>query len=88
MIKAKLDFLQPDYIFKEHELKGEDKCVPIGLFTKVNDSTMLNKIIDTNTFRNIGATFAWTKTIFTITTQCAMVVTCAFSQRTLPILKC
>jgi hypothetical protein len=48
---------RPDYVFKEHKLKGEDKMCPNRFITELNDSTMLNKIIDTSTFRNIGASF-------------------------------
>ncbi len=48
---------RPDYVFKEDELEGEDKMCPNKFITILYDSISLNKIIDTNTFRSLGASF-------------------------------
>ncbi len=48
---------RPDYVFKEGKLKGEDKICPNKFITNLKDSTALNKVIDTNTFKSLGATF-------------------------------
>lgn len=48
---------RPNYVFKEYKLKGEDKMCPNKFITLLNDSIPLKTIIDTNTFRALGALF-------------------------------
>lgn len=48
---------RPDYVFKDHELQGEDKMCRNRFLVKLNDSIPLNEVIDTNSFISLGASF-------------------------------
>lgn len=50
---------RPDYVFKEQELKGEDKICPNVFLTTIGSEgkLKLSSIIDTNTFEMLGAGF-------------------------------
>lgn len=48
---------RPNFIFKEDELRGEDKMCPNKFITYLSDSIELKNIIDTNTFIHFSSSF-------------------------------
>lgn len=48
---------RPDYVFKDHKLKGLDKMCPNRFIVKLNDSISLNEVIDTSSFVSLGSNY-------------------------------